>query len=68
MKNNPTIVIMSWWCNLGNGDMENQPSDAHSEQFCTNKSLFTALARVTVLCSYRISLGNMKDKNLKELS
>ena len=25
MKNNPTIVIMSWWCNLGNGDMENQP-------------------------------------------
>ena len=23
--NNPTIVIMSWWCNLGNGDMENQP-------------------------------------------
>ena len=25
MKNNSTIVIMSWWCNLGNGDMENHP-------------------------------------------
>ena len=22
----PTIVIMSWWCNVGNSDMENQPS------------------------------------------
>ena len=25
MKNNSTIAIMSWWCNLGNGDMENHP-------------------------------------------
>ena len=25
MKNNSTIVIMSWWCKLGNGGMENQP-------------------------------------------
>ena len=24
MKNNSTICIMSWWCNLGNGDLENQ--------------------------------------------
>ena len=23
MKNNPTTVILSWWLNLGNGDMEN---------------------------------------------
>ena len=27
MMKNPTIVIMSWWCNLGNGDMENQPME-----------------------------------------
>ena len=26
MKSNSTIVIMSSWCNLGNGDMENQPN------------------------------------------
>ena len=23
VKNNSTIIIMSWWCNWGNGDMEN---------------------------------------------
>ena len=23
-RNNSTIIFMSWWCNLGNGDMENQ--------------------------------------------
>ena len=25
IKNISTTVIMSWWCNLGNGDMENHP-------------------------------------------
>ena len=26
MKDNSTTVIMSWWCNLGNGDTEKQPN------------------------------------------
>ena len=30
MKNNSTIVIMSWWCNLGNSDMENHSRIASS--------------------------------------
>ena len=25
MRNDSTIVIMWWWCNLGNGDMESNP-------------------------------------------
>ena len=42
-------------------------SDAYPEQFHTKKSKFTALVSFTVLCSYRISLGNTKDEGLNEL-
>ena len=28
MQNNLTIVIMSWWCNLGNGDNHEEPPHA----------------------------------------
>ena len=42
-------------------------SDAYPEQFHTEKSKFTALVSFTVVCSYRISLGNTKDERLKEL-
>ena len=42
-------------------------SDAYPEQFRTEKSKFTTLVGLTVVCSYRISLGNMKDEGLKEL-
>ena len=42
-------------------------SDAYPEQFRTEKSKFTALVGFTVICSYRISLGNTKDEGLKEL-
>ena len=41
--------------------------DTYPEQFSTEKSKFTTLVSFTVLCSYRISQGNMKDKGLKEL-
>ena len=42
-------------------------SDAYPEQFRTKKSKFTTLFGFTVVCSYRISLGNVKDEGLKEL-
>ena len=42
-------------------------SDAYPEQFCTEKSKFITLVGFTVVCSYRISLGNVKDEGLKEL-
>ena len=42
-------------------------SDAYPEQFRTEKSKFTTLVGFTVICSYRISLGNVKDEGLKEL-
>ena len=42
-------------------------SDAYPEQFHNEKSKFTALVGFTVVCSYRISLGNTKDEDLKEL-
>ena len=42
-------------------------SDAYPEQFHTEKSKFTTLVGFTVVCSYRISLGNTKDEGLKEL-
>ena len=42
-------------------------SDAYLEQFRTEKSKFTTLVGFTVVCSYRISLGNAKDEGLKEL-
>ena len=42
-------------------------SDTYPEQFHIEKSKFTTLVGFTVLCSYRISLGNTKDEGLKEL-
>ena len=39
-------------------------SDAYSEQLCTDKSMFSALISFTI---DRISQGNMKDEDLKEL-
>ena len=42
-------------------------TDAYPEQFRTEKSKFTTLVGFTVVCSYRISLGNAKDEGLKEL-
>ena len=42
-------------------------TDAYPEQFRTEKSNFTTLVGFTVVCSYRISLGNAKDEGLKEL-
>ena len=43
-------------------------TDAYPEQFCTEKSKFTTLVGgFTVVCSYRISLGNAKHEGLKEL-
>ena len=42
-------------------------TDAYLEQFRTEKSKFATLVGFTVVCSYRISLGNAKDEGLKEL-
>ena len=42
-------------------------SDAYPEQFCTDKSMFSALISVTIATSYRISQENVKDEDLKEL-
>ena len=42
-------------------------SDPYLEQFSTEKSKYTALVGFTVICSYRISLGDAKDEGLKEL-
>ena len=32
-ENNSTIVVMSWWCNLDNGDMENHPAISIARHF-----------------------------------
>ena len=42
-------------------------SDAYLEQFHTEKFMFTALVSFTNSSSYRISWGNVKDDDLKEL-
>ena len=42
-------------------------SDAYPEQFCTDKSMFSALISFTIATSYRISQENVKDEDLNEL-
>ena len=42
-------------------------SDTYPEQFHNEKPKFTALVSFTVVFSYRISLGNAKDEDLKQL-
>jgi len=56
MKNNSQIVIMSRWCNLGNGDMENQPETGNGNRNwkCTGAGYCTKLI-VVVQVAYSIA-------------
>ena len=69
--NNSTIVIMLSWCNLGNGDMENQPKWGYFWEFgwacklaipirCQNASRDS--------CKFQYSLMQLDEVNIEGLS
>ena len=78
MKNNSTILIMSWWCNLGNGDMENQPKYLSIDTWTINfhHLNFIVIFRVrgcvyctivNIDCQWRTNLAITKDFSRNEV-